>query len=145
MLLQTSINDVEITSLQRVLPLAAAILIAFVTIELIRRRKLREEYAMLWITASLLLLVFAIFPRLLLYLSQALGIYYLTTLVGLCFSFLALVLLHLSVIISRSSEDIRQIAQRLAILEQQVEAKPPPAAENPRPADAQAQDAPTDP
>lgn len=127
MLLQTSVNDVEITTLQRVLPALAALLIAGVTIELIRRRRLREEYAMLWIAASVLLVVFAIYPRLLLFISQALGIFYLTTLVLLCFSFLALMLLHLAVSVSRSGEDIRQLAQRLALLERRIEeALPPP-------------------
>ncbi|HOD80663.1 MAG: hypothetical protein BWX88_00203 [Planctomycetes bacterium ADurb.Bin126] len=114
------VDEVEITLLQRILPLGAALLIALVTVELIRRRKLREEYAMLWISASGLLLIFAIFPRLLLHLSVGMGVFYLTTVVVLVFSFLALVLLHLAVIVSRSSEDVRQIAQRLALLEHKM-------------------------
>ena len=115
------VDEMEITLLQRLLPLAAALVIALVTVELIRRRKLREEYAMLWISASGMLLIFAIFPRLLLYLSVAMGVFYLTTVVVLCFSFLALVLLHLAVMVSRSSEDLRQVAQRLALLESKLE------------------------
>lgn len=111
----------DIRIVQHVLPLAAALLIAVVTIELIRRRKLREEYAILWIVASMVLLVFSLFPRLLWYISGALGLFYLTTMVVMCFSFLALVMIHLSVVISRGTEDNRRIAQRVAMLERKID------------------------
>lgn len=111
----------DIRMVQRILPLAAAMLIGLVTFELIRRRKLREEYAVLWILASVVLVVFALFPKLLWYISETLGLFYLTTMVLICFGFLALVVLHLSVVISRSMEDNRQIAQRIAMLERKIE------------------------
>ena len=117
----------KITFMQRAFPLAAAVLIFVVTVELIRRRKLREEYAMLWVLASVVLLAFAIFPRLLLYLSELLGVFYLTTVVLIAFSFLSLMVLHLSVVASRSADDVRQIAQRLALLEERLERLAPPA------------------
>ncbi len=111
----------DIRMVQRILPLAAAMLIGLVTFELIRRRKLREEYAVLWILASVVLVVFALFPKLLWYISETLGLFYLTTMVLICFGFLALVVLLLSVVISRSMVDIRQIAQRIAMLERKIE------------------------
>lgn len=110
----------HITLLQRILPLAAALLVAASTVELLRRRKLREEYALLWIAASMVLGVFAIFPRLLWHLSNAIGTFYLTTLVVLLFSFLALVAIHLSVVASRVGEDVRKMAQRVALLEHKL-------------------------
>ena len=111
----------DITLGQRLLPLAASILITAVTVELIRRRKLREEYAMLWLSASGVLLAFAVFPRLLFYISKLLGLFYLTTMVVLCFSFLALVLVHLAMVISRMADANRSMAQRLALMEQRLE------------------------
>jgi len=122
----------EITLGQRLLPLAASILITVVTVELVRRRKLREEYAMLWLSASGVLLAFAIFPRLLFYLSKMLGLFYLTTMVVLCFSFLALVMVHLAMVVSRMADQNRSMAQRMALLEQRLEqlsGKAPPADE----------------
>jgi hypothetical protein len=109
-----------ITLTQHLLPLAASLLITIVTVELIRRRKLREEYAMLWLAASAVLLVFAVFPRLLWHLAHGLGVYYLTVMVLLAFSFLALLVIHLAVVISRLADDSRQIAQRLALAEQRL-------------------------
>jgi hypothetical protein len=110
----------DITLMQHLVPLAASLLITAVTVELIRRRKLREEYAMLWLGASAVLLVFAIFPRLLWHLSRWLGVYYLTVMILLSFSFLALLVIHLAVVISRLADDQRQIAQRLALTEQRL-------------------------
>ncbi len=48
----------DITALQRLVPLVIALAVGAFVVELIRRRKLREEYAMLWICASIALLVF---------------------------------------------------------------------------------------
>ena len=130
MLAQETVRQITFT--QRAFPLAAAILIFLVSVELIRRRRLREEYAMLWVLASVVLLVFAIFPRLLLLLSELLGVFYLTTVVLIAFSFLSLMVLHLSVVASRSADDTRQIAQRLALLEERLEKLSPPAGQSSR-------------
>lgn len=109
-----------ITPRQQILPLVAAVLVAGATIELIRRRKLREEYAMLWIAASAVLLVFAIYPRLLWHISDLLGVYYITTLAIVCFSFLSLIVIHLGVAISGNTDDTRKTAQRIALLERKL-------------------------
>ena len=111
----------NITLSQRIGPVLAALLITAAAVELIRRRQLREEYAMLWIFASGVLVLFAIWPRLLWHISNALGLYYLTTLVLMCFAFLALVLMHISVMVSRMSDDKRRITQHAALLQQQLD------------------------
>lgn len=106
---------------QRIVPVLAAAAVALTTLELIRRRKLREEYAMLWISASAVLLVFAVFPRLMLWISETLGVHYITIVVGAMFCFLSVVIIHLAVAISRSADDARRMAQRLALLEHKLE------------------------
>ena len=111
----------QITVAQRIVPLVMVAAVVIVTIELIRRRKLREEYAMLWILASIALLVFAVFPRLLFRISELIGVYYITTLVIIMFAFLSLVVIHLGVSASRSADDARKLAQRLALLEQKLD------------------------
>ena len=113
-------NLPTVTLSQHLLPLAASLVITVVTVELIRRRKLREEYAMLWVGASVLLLVLAVWPQLLWHLSHWLGVYYLTVMILLSFSFLALLVIHLAVAVSRLADDNRQVAQRLALAEQRL-------------------------
>ena len=112
---------IEFSLAQRVVALVVALVIVAMTVELIRRRKLRERYALLWIGASLVLMAFAAFPSLLWMLSRALGVFYLTTLTILCFAFLSIVMMHIAVAVSRSADDRRRIAQRMAMLERKLE------------------------
>jgi len=114
------IAQTSITLVQRLVPLILALTVAVSVIELIRRRRLREEYAMLWICASGVLLVFAAVPQLVMWAANALGVYYVTLMVLLSFCFLSLVLVHLSVAVSRSADDVRKLAQRTALLEQKL-------------------------
>lgn len=106
--------------LQRLVPILLSLVIVFVTIELIRRRKLREEFAILWCLASLTLLVFGIYPRLLWIVSDALGIFYLTTLVLAGFGFLSLVTIHFAMVISKLSNENAKLAQQMVMLEEEL-------------------------
>ena len=112
---------------QRLFAILMGVLIVGGAVELIRRRKLREEYAMLWVTASIAVVVFAIFPNLLIWLCNATGVYYLTAMIVVGFVFLSLTLMHLAVSASRSADDVRKIAQRLALLEDKLEKLDSPA------------------
>ncbi len=113
-------NGYAPTLSQRIIPFVVAVVIAVATVELIRRRKLREQYAMVWLFASSVLVLFAIYPKLLIIISGWLGVNYLTTLFLATFLFLALVALSQAMVISRLTEDLRQTAQRVALLEQLV-------------------------
>ncbi len=125
----------EVEPFRMILPLVAALLISAVTIELIRRRKLREEYALLWVAASAVLLVLAVFPGLFLRISKWLDVDYRTLVMLIGFSFLSLMIIHLSVVASRGADDTRTTAQRVALLEDRLrelesepdEGKPTPA------------------
>jgi hypothetical protein len=105
----------------RIIALSIAAAVLATTIEMIRRRKLREEYAMLWLSTSMILTVLAIFPQIPFFLNQALGINYLTMLMLSCFLFLAMIVMHYATAISRDAEHIRQLAQQVALLNEEVE------------------------
>ena len=114
-----ALMDMPLT--RRLVPLVMAMIVVLTAIELIRRRKLREEYAMLWLASSIALLVFAIFPGLVLWFQQILQVNYLTFIVLTCFLFLAMILMHMATVISRQSEQIRHLAERTAIQQQQIQ------------------------
>jgi hypothetical protein len=100
--------------------IAFAVLVFVAVFELVRRRRLRERYALVWMAASLVLLVLAIWKDLLYSVSKAVGIYYPpNALFVIAFGFLLLLLLHLSAAVSRLSDQITVLAQRLALLEEQ--------------------------
>jgi hypothetical protein len=111
------------------------------TLELIRRRRLREEYAVLWVCTGLVVLGFVLMPEALVYLSTWLALDRATVLVLVCFVFLAAIVLHYSVVISKHSEREKHLSQELALLKDELEklraeareAPPPRAEPKPRP------------
>ena len=84
---------------------------------LIRKRKLKEEYSLLWFTTSLILFVLIFFPKLIEKLSLVTGTYYLTTLIMVTFFFLFIIVLRFSVTLSDLSEKLKTLTQKLALLE----------------------------
>jgi hypothetical protein len=98
---------------------ALSIVLIFLTLELIRKGKLREEYSILWLFTGAVILVFSIWPEYFLsrFFSQITGIFYLSAVVLLAFMFLLLIVFHFSVVISKLTDRNKELAQRYALLE----------------------------
>jgi len=112
-------------TLQRVAVIAIAVIAFAVVFELVRRRALMERYALLWLLAAVVLLVLAIWRGLLTKLSSEVGIYTpVNALFAAGFVFVIVLLLHFSLVISRLSEQSKVLAQRLALLDEQVSDEP---------------------
>lgn len=94
-----------------------SILLLVIVVELIRRRRLKEEYSLLWLLSGVVILTFSIFPNLLIIISRAMGMYYLTALFVISFLFLLLIVLHFSTVISKLSERNKELTQELSILD----------------------------
>lgn len=94
-----------------------AIIFFLFTIESIRKRHLREEYAILWLSMSLAIAVLSLWPGLVALLSQLTGLYYLSAVVSIVFVFLISVLMHYSIVISRIKETNKELVQKYALLE----------------------------
>ncbi len=105
------------TILQRFIVTLLALVILTVTVELIRRRKLKEEYALLWILTGIVILFFSVFPGILYFISELVGLHHLTTIMLITFLFLLIIVLHFSTVISRLNERETELAQHFAILE----------------------------
>lgn len=100
--------------------------------ELVRRRRLMERYALLWLLAAAVLLGLAAWGDALNLVSDALGIAYGTsTLFAAGFGFMLILMLHFSLVISRLADQNRVLAQRVAMLQQVVDGEAAPAAEPP--------------
>jgi hypothetical protein len=102
----------------------AVVLVLGTIIELIRRRRLQERYALLWIATGGVMLVLAVWRSALDQFAQLVGVAYppsaLFMVAGL---FVLVVLLHFSTVLSRLSDQNKTLAQRLALLEQQLREK----------------------
>jgi hypothetical protein len=91
-------------------------------VELVRRRRLREEYAWVWLAVALVLLALALNDGFLFTLSRWIGSATSTsTLFFGALVFLLLLSLQFSVQLSRLTQRQRTMAQRLALLEQELE------------------------
>lgn len=95
---------------------ASALLLGYI-VESVRRRRLREEYSILWLaTAAILLLLSLVRPALDI-IAHALGIAApVNALFVVGFAFTTIILLHFSTVISRLSRENRELAQRYALL-----------------------------
>ncbi len=107
---------------QLVAVIVSVILLAFV-LELVRRRQLVERYALIWMTATVALLVLAIWRGLLGELADALGIVSPpNALFLIALGLIVLLLLHFSVTSSRLGEETKILAQEVARLDQELRA-----------------------
>jgi hypothetical protein len=89
--------------------------------ELVRSRRLRERYALLWLATSLAILVLALWRGALGQLADLAGIAYPpSALFVLAAFFVVLVLLDYSTVISKLADQNTILAQRLALLESQI-------------------------
>lgn len=106
---------------QQVVALVLAGAILLLVVELLRRRKLREEYAWVWLVTALLLTALAIWQDVLVVLSRVIGAAAATsTLFFGAILFLLLLALQFSVRLSKLTHRHKTLAQRLALLENQV-------------------------
>jgi hypothetical protein len=85
------------------------------TFELIRRGKLQERYAILWLFTGVVILAISIFPRLVDLMSIFTGMHYLTSIFAITFLFLLLIVLHFSTVISQLSQKNKDLAQEYAL------------------------------
>ncbi|HEU4716708.1 MAG TPA: DUF2304 domain-containing protein [Bacteroidia bacterium] len=91
---------------------------------LIVRGRLREEYAIIWIVCSALLIAFSFWRKGLDVMSKLIGVYDPPNLVftGAIFAVM-IYLLHLSVVVSRLQEQNKTLSQDIALLKEKMKEK----------------------
>ncbi len=106
-----------------------AVLVSFATllviVELVRRRRLKEEYSWLWIATSAGMLLLSGWYGLIEWVTHVIGAVTVTTTLFLCgLLFLLLISVHFSTVISRLTQQVRRLTQELAILSAERERQP---------------------
>ncbi len=98
---------------------ALSIVLVFLTFELIRRGRLREEYSILWLFTGMVIFVLTLWPEFFLsqFFSRVTGIFYLSAIVLIAFLFLLMIVFHFSVVISKLTRQNKELAQRYALME----------------------------
>jgi hypothetical protein len=112
------------TQLNGKLQLAAiigSVAMVVIVFELVRQRRLMERYSLLWMLASVILLLLAVFSGALAWVSGLVGIATPSNaLFGLGLAFATFMLLHFSVSFSRLTDQNKVLAQKLAATEERL-------------------------
>ena len=106
-----------ITTTTRLVAIAGSLGVLFVIIELVRRRRLKEEYSVLWIITAVVLLVLALWYDLLLKLTSLIGaVLPSSTLFLFGMIFVMVMLLHFSVRVSLLERRVMTLVQEVALV-----------------------------
>jgi hypothetical protein len=114
------ILHVDIHRIQYLSIIGSLLLLAFILI-LIRSKKIKEEYSLLWLIFSLVFLFFSIWRDALDYLAHLAGIAYAPAAIFLVF-FMAvfMILVQFSIIISKLSEQNKRLIQEIGLLKMEI-------------------------
>lgn len=97
----------------------AGLLVA--VLELVRRRRLLERYALLWLFSALVLLGLGVWRGLLETVSSIVGVAYPPSALFLvAIGFVLVLLLHFSLAVSRLTDQAKVLAQRVALLDERL-------------------------
>lgn len=100
--------------------LFSIIFILFV-MHLVRKNKLEEKYSILWLIASIVILVVSLFPGIITTVANKFNVYYPPSLM-LLFAIIILgaYIIHISVVITKQNKMIVKLTQELGILKEKV-------------------------
>jgi len=109
------------TTRAHLLTAIAGIAVTVFILRLVGRRQLRSKYALLWLVIGVLLLPLALFPHILVTVSNWLGVSYApTTFLVFAIGFLLVIVIHLSRELSQVEMNLRTVAEDLALLRASV-------------------------
>jgi hypothetical protein len=106
----------------QVIAIVGSVLVMVFVTQLIRQRRLREEYALLWFIASVGMIVISVWRGLLDRAAQLLGVAYAPSLLllgGIVVGFILAI--HFSLSLTKLSEQNKKLAQELALLANRIE------------------------
>ena len=105
----------------QIITLVFLVVLFFIIIFLLKTRRLKEKYSVLWIIGIIIMLVFTIARRALEIISLFFEVYYPPSfLFALAFLVMLAILLHFSVAISQIEKRQKNSAQSLVILEEKI-------------------------
>jgi hypothetical protein len=105
----------------QIVAIVGAVGLLLIVLEMVRRRRLMERYALLWMLSAVVILALAIWQDALNQIAQAMGILSApNALFFVAVGFILLLLLHFSAAMSRLSDQSKVLAQRQAVLEQRI-------------------------
>lgn len=107
---------------QKLFALAVSVAIFLITVEMVRKRRLREEYSVLWLATSLITFILVLKYEWLVTLTYFIGAALPTTTLFIgSIVFLVLLAVQFSIKLSRLSDQMKNLAQENALLRVDLE------------------------
>jgi hypothetical protein len=107
---------------QRIIAIVISGGLLMLILELVRRKRLMERYALLWLFSTLTLLVLSLWNGLLTSVASTLGISYPpSALFAVAFGVVLVLLVHFSLAVSRLSDQNKVLAQRLGLVQRRLD------------------------
>ena len=123
----------EFLSRTQLITALAAVGLALYVLDLVRRRRLSEEYSFLWVVASVVVAILGFSTPVLRAITRALGILYEgSTVFAFGLAFATAMLLHVSIKLSRLGQENHALTRELALVRYDLErlragqGEPPP-------------------
>lgn len=105
----------------QIFSLIISVLLALFIFQLIRKKKLKEQYSLLWFLTVVVMLVLSLWEGLLYRISSVLGIAVPSNaLFMLAILFMFVMSLHYSMLVSRLTDQTKMLAQQLALLDRDI-------------------------
>ncbi len=110
-----------ISTRMQIFAIIASVVFLGVMVRLLKSKRLELKYSLLWLFSGVLMLVLAVFPRLLDSFAHLIGIY---SAVNALFAVLLfcgiVVMISMTAIISKEKKEINRLVQETALLEQRL-------------------------
>jgi hypothetical protein len=101
----------------QLISIIGSLLFIFFIIRLIHKGKLREEYAIVWLVCTVVLIFFALWRNGLEIIARLLGVFYAPSIIFLGAIFAIIIfLVHISIVSSKQHKQIKELAQEIALL-----------------------------
>ena len=104
-----------------ILGVAGSATVIIALFEMMRRHRLREKYAVLWLATAATITLAAFLPQVMDLAREWFGMQYVTSVVAVVFTFLILVSFHFSIALSALNDKAAATASRCAILEARIQ------------------------
>jgi hypothetical protein len=111
----------------QIISIVGSLLFLVVIGRLIVRGRLREEYAIVWLACTIVLLLLSVWRNGLEVLAASLGVFYAPSLLflGACFA-ITIFLVHLSVVVTKLQKQNKILAQELALMRNELQTSKQP-------------------
>jgi CDP-diglyceride synthetase len=110
------------TPRQKIFAILTTLALMLVILELVRRRRMKEEYTWLWVLIGVIAPVLIIWDSLLSRISSFIGaVTPMTTFSIFTFLFLILINIHYSIKVSGFTDQIKRMAQQIGLLSKELE------------------------